>query len=82
MHVASSVSKMLVRCSSGKKHRVVACRIKTTAEVCVADNEISISGALRAPGSAFIDRCALPKRVEGGSLSLNMAFIRWMSVET
>jgi hypothetical protein len=39
---------MLVRCNSGVKRRVVACRIKTKAEVCVDDNEISISGALRA----------------------------------
>jgi hypothetical protein len=33
-------------------------------------------------GCLRINRCALQKRVEGGSLSLNMAFIRWMAVET
>jgi hypothetical protein len=73
------VSKMLVRCSSGVKRRVVACRIKTK----------SAFPALYAPispawerGCLRINRCALQKRVEGGSLSLNMAFIRWMAVET
>jgi hypothetical protein len=30
-------------------------------------------------GSPRVDRSALSKRVEGGNLSLNMAFIRWMS---
>jgi hypothetical protein len=30
-------------------------------------------------GSPRVDRSALPKPVEGGNLSLNIAFIRWMS---